>query len=427
MSNEVNEKYIEDIIEDNYLKYGTEVNCKRSVVGIDGLKISHRRLLLAASLLNNDKLVASMKLVGDTLGNYHPHSDQSIIPIVSFLVRRGIFDGIGNHGVELVESIPSAAPRYTKAGMNSIYSDLLFKYSKYSPWIDGEYELQEPKFLMTPVPICLMIGGGGIGLGGVSSLYPSFTFQSLIEAYQADDPTLLRSPYNDIVSMDASKLWNEGKGSITYTLNLTQEWSKDDGVMVSIIEGKAGGITPNLSIFDEYINLGNVFIRDESQENIRVVIGRTKGTKRVGDDQIYSMCKEIITKTMNFRIMVSYGDKVVYLGIKPWLDITMTLYENAINKWKKDESKLINFQIELYNYLPKVAELLKQNKTNDEIATELEIKVSLVEAISKKALKYLRQTDFTEKINSLKEKLEEVNKVTLLSNLIEYKNEIVNR
>lgn len=425
--NEIVERDVEDIIRENYLRYGKEVNCKRSVVGIDGLKISQRRLLLAANLLNNSKIVASMKLIGDALGNYHPHSGDSLVPVVSFLVRRGIFDGIGNHGLESYNPAPSAAARYTKAGMNKIYKDLLFKYSKYSPWMDGEYDLQEPVFLMTPVPIALMTGGGGIGLGGVSSLYPSFTFQSLIEAYQQNDPGLLRSPYNNIEHIDGSKLWNEGKGSITYSLDVKQEWNKDDGCNATVIEGACGGIVPNLSIFDEYVNSGHVFIRDESRDSIKVVVGRTKGTKRIGDDQIFQMCKEASVKTMNFRIMVSYGDKVVYLGIKPWMDITMKLYEDSINKWKKDETEAINKQIDIYTHLPAVAEKLKENKDNKSIAKELKISEEIVDTISKKALRYLRKSDFTEKIDAFKKELEEVNQVSLLSSIVNFKSEIVNR
>lgn len=407
MSQETKDIY--SVIKNNYLEYGREINTNRSVVSIDGLKKLHRRILVSAK--NIGKKETTSTFAGEVV-KLHPHSTASIESCISSLVRAGVLDGVGNHGIDLIEQMPAAASRYTKSGSNKSLEEYYFKLYNYCKMKEGELEgTEEPVFLITPIPTCLIIGGSGIGLGGVTAKYPQFTYESLLKAYFNDNPEELRGLKNDIITADYKSLWETGKGSITYSMNVYTEWSKDDNVQVVIMEGKPGGVIPDLSVFNQHLEDGRVFIRDESTTNIRVVIGRTSGTRAISDQEIFDICKRLGTKTISYRLMVSLEDKVSIMGIRDWITTTMVSYLQVFNMWKKDLIKYYNNLITEYSLIPAVGERVLKNMTNKEIATDLGITQVLVDKICRKPISMLRKKDFSDKIEEFKKKIEEISKL----------------
>lgn len=406
-------KSIFNIVRDNYAEYGREVNTNRSIANLDGLKLVHRRILQAAWQFNNGNMVSTAKLSGDTTGNLHPHSTDSVNGAISMMVRWGVLKGVGNHGSDGLMKLPEAASRYTKAGLNKTLEEYFFKLYKYCKFREGELDTREPEFLITPIPVCLITGGSGIGLGGVVAKYPRFTYKSLLDAYLANDYTKLVSATNPIIDSDdeLKRLWKTGMGSLKYQLNVTQEFSKDDGVNVTIISGPLNGILPNLSVFDSYVEQGRVSIRNESSRELRVVVFRTSGTKAISDEEVFNLCKSISTKTIAYRLTVSFNGKVKILGIKNWINMCYSTFTKFFNKYKQDKINEYTLLIEEYSILPKVGKMVIDNKTNQEIVTQLKISPEMLARCLKHPISMLRKKDFTDKINNFKKLLEETKKL----------------
>lgn len=161
--------------------YGAEVNLDRAVVDIrDGLKPVTRRILWAMHTMRGEKLIKTARLVGETMGKYHPHGDASISGAVTTQVVTDTppITGVGNWG-SIID--PPAATRYTNVAMSK-FGELFF-HKNYLPLVnmvdnyDGKGK--EPLVLPSLLPNVLMNGATGIGLGMATS-YPSFTPKSLL-------------------------------------------------------------------------------------------------------------------------------------------------------------------------------------------------------------------------------------------------------
>ncbi|HEG8091160.1 TPA: hypothetical protein SFZ51_000736 [Campylobacter jejuni] len=407
-------KSVYDTVKENYLEYGREINTNRSVVNIDGLKKLHRRILITANRLGKKEPTSTLS---GEVAKLHPHASQD--DTISMLVRAGILEGLGNHGSDTLVPCPPAASRYTKSGMNKDLVDYFFKLSSYCKMKEGELEgYMEPAFLITPVPACLIVGGAGIGLGGVIAKYPCFSYSSLLEAHFNNDPKLLRGSKNTIIDMDYDGLWKKGVGKITYMLDVYREFSKDDNTNVTVIRGKLGGIVPDVSVFDDYIAEGRVFLRDESSTSLKIVVGRTPNTRAITDDEIYNLCKEISTKTIQYRLMVSLEDKVKLLGIRDWLKLTVKNYTAVFERWKRDSVKYYNNLIEEYTLLPEVGKRVLANMDIKDIASELNTTQAMVERISKKAISMLRKSDYSSRIKDFETKRDKIDRLDPKSEML---------
>jgi len=167
----------------NIKTYATAVNLDRSVPDIyDGLKPVHRRILWAASQQER-KFLKTARVVGDTLGKYHPHGDQSIADAIETLVNMPTPPvlGDGNWG-SLTDS--AAAARYTNMklsgyGLSFFGPDYIHKeVTSFVPnYDDGDVE---PVTLPAMLPNVLLNGGDGIGVG-ITTNIPTFTAESVID------------------------------------------------------------------------------------------------------------------------------------------------------------------------------------------------------------------------------------------------------
>ena len=308
-----------DFVKSNYAVYGEYVNLHRGFAHVvDGMKPSYRRVLLAAKF--HGELVKTPKIVADTLQKYHPHGAVSIETLVSTLVRRGMFNKQGNHGAELVTPSKAAASRYTYAGLKSEYKDYFFKFLDFCPGAINEENEWEPHYLINPVPYVLVYGSKfdiGLGAGG---RIPAFTFESLIEAYQTQDCNKLVAKYNDIISADFKSLWETGVGKIKATMKVASVWSKDDNQDTVVISGPECGIIPNMNKFDEWLDQGYVWYRDESSTKIgmRVVIGRTNRTRVISDEDILIEAKRCCIFSRKYNMIVNVFGQLKRIGIKDW-------------------------------------------------------------------------------------------------------------
>ncbi len=172
---------IEDEMRRSYLDYAMSVIIGRALPDVrDGLKPVHRRILYGMrgmGLASNRPYRKCAKIVGEVMGNYHPHGDSAIYDSVvrmaqHFSYRYPLVDGQGNFGS--VDGDPPAAMRYTEARMEALSEALLEDIDKdtvdFVPTYDESSE--EPSYLPARVPALLVNGSGGIAVGMATNMPP---------------------------------------------------------------------------------------------------------------------------------------------------------------------------------------------------------------------------------------------------------------
>ena len=172
---------LEEEMRRSYLDYAMSVIVGRALPDArDGLKPVHRRVLYAMHELNNDWNRAykkSARIVGDVIGKYHPHGDQSVYDTIvrmaqDFSMRHMLVDGQGNFGS--VDGDSAAAMRYTEIRLAKIAHEMLADIDKetvdFGPNYDGSEK--EPLVLPSRLPNLLVNGSGGIAVGMATNIPP---------------------------------------------------------------------------------------------------------------------------------------------------------------------------------------------------------------------------------------------------------------
>ena len=172
---------IEDIMHTAYLQYSLSVNVGRAIPEVrDGLKPGNRRILYAMKQLGLTKshsYTKSAKVVGEVIGNYHPHGDSSIYDTLvrmaqDFAMRDPLIDGQGNFGS--IDGDPAAAYRYTECRMERLAEELLADIDKDTVNMVPTFDEStlEPEVLPARFPNLLVNGATGIGVGMATNIPP---------------------------------------------------------------------------------------------------------------------------------------------------------------------------------------------------------------------------------------------------------------
>ncbi|MCK5612630.1 hypothetical protein KAR91_62740 [Candidatus Pacearchaeota archaeon] len=172
---------MDTLIPSKYKQYGDYINSFRSLpLDIDGLKPVERRILLSAYLVARDKLTKCPRVDGTCVARFHPHS--SPYGTLVQMVNQGFLLGQGNFGNNLgVDPSPPAAMRYTECMMKPETVNMMFRLIKHVPWIESESkDDQEPQYLPTMFPVCLMGRDYTQGIGfGYRTFMPAYAIQDL--------------------------------------------------------------------------------------------------------------------------------------------------------------------------------------------------------------------------------------------------------
>ncbi|GAB7089985.1 DNA gyrase subunit A [Halorubrum luteum] len=181
---------IEDEMEQSYIDYAMSVIAGRALPDVrDGLKPVHRRILYAmqeAGVTSRSAHRKSSSIVGETMGDYHPHGDSAIYDALArmaqdFSMRYPLVDGQGNFGS--VDGDPPAAMRYTEARMSPIAEELLADIERDTVDFQSNYDdrLTEPEVLPAAFPNLLVNGSSGIAVG-MSTNIPPHNLGEVIDA-----------------------------------------------------------------------------------------------------------------------------------------------------------------------------------------------------------------------------------------------------
>ncbi|MEZ3142893.1 DNA gyrase subunit A [Halobaculum sp. MBLA0143] len=212
----VEEVRIEDEMEQSYIDYAMSVIAGRALPDVrDGLKPVHRRILYAMhemGVTSGSGHRKSSSVVGETMGNYHPHGDKAIYDTLvnmaqEFSMRHPLVDGQGNFGS--MDGDPAAAMRYTEARMSPIAEELLDDIERDTVDFQPNYDdrLEEPGVLPAAFPNLLVNGSTGIAVG-MSTKIPPHNLGEVIEA----TIHLIRNPDCDVRELIDTEALLPGEG-----------------------------------------------------------------------------------------------------------------------------------------------------------------------------------------------------------------------
>src|SRR4051794_33800574 len=197
---------IEDEMKRSYMDYAMSVIIGRALPDVrDGLKPAHRRVLYgmkAMGLSATRGYRKCAKIVGEVMGNYHPHGDASIYDTLvrlaqDFNMRAPLVDGQGNFGS--IDGDPPAAMRYTEARLESLGDGMMTDLDKETVDFVPNYDetTEEPTVLPAPFPNLLVNGSSGIAVGMATNIPPHNMREVIegviwsIQSAQSDTPPTL--------------------------------------------------------------------------------------------------------------------------------------------------------------------------------------------------------------------------------------------
>ena len=298
---------IEDEMKRSYIDYAMSVIIGRALPDVrDGLKPVHRRILFGMhemGLAHNKPYRKCAKIVGEVMGNFHPHGDAAIYDSLvrmaqEFSMRAVLVDGQGNFGS--VDGDPPAAMRYTEARLARIAGEILADIEKetvdFIPTYD-ESQL-EPVYLPTQIPNLLVNGSEGIAVGMATKI-PPHNLREVIDAVilQVNKPDASLEEIIKLVpgpdfptggfiygKSGIRQAYTTGRGSIIMRAKAAiEKQARGDKEMIVITEipyqiNKAKLIERIAELVQEKKIEGITDLRDESdREGLRIVIELRRG------------------------------------------------------------------------------------------------------------------------------------------------------
>ena len=418
-------------LSERYLVYALSTITARSLPDVrDGLKPVHRRLLWAMRLLRLDPTGSykkSARVVGDVIGKYHPHGDQSVYDAMvrlaqGFALRYPLVDGQGNFGN--IDGDNAAAYRYTEARLTAVATQLMAGLDEgtvgFRPTYNGEEE--EPEVFPGLFPNLLANGASGIAVGMATSI-PPHNVCELIDAasHLIDNPGAETRDLMDFVSgpdfptggviVDAKEAitlaYETGRGSFRVRASVSVEKEKGGGwhLLVSEIpygvqKGKLIEDIAELIAAKKLPILEDV--RDESAEDIRVVL---EPRSRTVDPQLlleslYRLTDLEIRFPLNLNVLdASRTPGVMSLkgALTAWLafqiEVMLNRSRTRIGKIDDRLELLDGFLVAFLN-LDRVIEIIR---TEDEpkavMIAEFELTERQAEAILNMRLRSLRKLE----------------------------------
>ncbi len=390
-----------DEMSSSYLSYAMSVIVSRALPDVrDGLKPVHRRILYAMYKGGYDwskQFRKSARIVGDVIGKYHPHGDQSVYDalvrmVQDFSMSLPLIQGQGNFGS--IDGDPAAAMRYTETRLSKVSQFLIDDIEKNTITFKSNYDEteKEPGVLPAQFPNLLVNGAGGIAVGMATSIPPHNLGEiidgtlALIDNKDIKIRELMKHiPGPDfptggvIIGKDIIKQgYNNGRGSfkIRGEISIEQQKNGRERLVITSIPYQV-----NKSVLNERIAQlvrekkieGIRDIRDESnREGIRVAIDLRNGVEpETIKRQLYKNTQ--IESSFGFNTLAIVEGKPQTCTLKDFLSNFLTFREDVvIKKTKFDLHKaeerahiLIGLSVSVEN-LDKIIKIIRSSKTPDD-------------------------------------------------------------
>ncbi len=390
-----------DEMSSSYLSYAMSVIVSRALPDVrDGLKPVHRRILYAMYKGGYDwskQYRKSARIVGDVIGKYHPHGDQSVYDalvrmVQDFSMSLPLIDGQGNFGS--IDGDPAAAMRYTETRLSKVSQFLIDDIEKNTISFKSNYDEteKEPTVLPAQYPNLLVNGAGGIAVGMATSIPPHNLGEiingtlALIENKDIKIKELMKHiPGPDfptggvIIGKDIIKQgYNKGRGSFKIRGEISIEALKNgrERLVITSIPYQV-----NKSVLNERIAQlvrekkieGIKDIRDESnREGIRVSIDLRNGVEpETVKRQLYKNTQ--IESSFGFNTLAIVDGKPETCNLKDFLSNFLTFREDVVTKKTKFDLEkaeerahiLIGLSVSVEN-LDKIIKIIRSSKTPDD-------------------------------------------------------------
>ncbi|MDC0179213.1 DNA gyrase subunit A [Candidatus Pelagibacter sp.] len=390
-----------DEMSSSYLSYAMSVIVSRALPDVrDGLKPVHRRILYAMYKGGYDwskQFRKSARIVGDVIGKYHPHGDQSVYDalvrmVQDFSMSLPLVQGQGNFGS--IDGDPAAAMRYTETRLSKVSQFLIDDIEKDTVSYKSNYDEteKEPTVLPAQYPNLLVNGAGGIAVGMATSIPPHNLGEiingtlALIDNKDIKVKELMKHiPGPDfptggvIIGKDIIKQgYNNGRGSFKIRGEVSSESLKNgrDRLVITSIPYQV-----NKSVLNERIAQlvrekkieGIKDIRDESnREGIRVAIDLRNGVEpETIKRQLYKNTQ--IESSFGFNTLAIVDGKPKTCNLKDFLTNFLSFREDVvIKKTKFDLQKaeerahiLLGLSVSVEN-LDKIIKIIRSSKTPDD-------------------------------------------------------------
>jgi len=418
-------------LSERYLVYALSTITARSLPDVrDGLKPVHRRLLWAMRLLRLDPTAAfkkSARVVGDVIGKYHPHGDQSVYDAMvrlaqDFALRYPLVDGQGNFGN--IDGDNAAAYRYTEARLTAIAAQLMAGLDEgtvdFKPTYNGEEE--EPEVFPGMFPNLLANGASGIAVGMATSIPPHNVGELIDAAVQLiDNPKTEDAALMGFVSgpdfptggvlVDSresiASAYATGRGSFRLRASISVEREKGGGwnLLVSevpygvqkgrLIEQIAGLIADKkLPILSD--------VRDESDEQVRLVL---EPRSRTVDPQLlleslYRLTDLELRFPLNLNVLDANrtpGVMSLKQALTAWLafqiEVLLNRSRTRIGKIDERLELLDGFLIAFLNLDRVIAIIRAEDEPKPVLIREFELSDRQAEAILNMRLRQLRKLE----------------------------------
>ena len=395
-----------DEMSSSYLSYAMSVIVSRALPDVrDGLKPVHRRILFAMYKGGYDwskQFRKSARIVGDVIGKYHPHGDQSVYDalvrmVQDFSMSLPLVQGQGNFGS--IDGDPAAAMRYTETRLAKVSQYLIDDIEKNTIEYKSNYDEteKEPTVLPAQYPNLLVNGAGGIAVGMATSIPPHNLGEiidgtlALIENKEIKIKELMKHiPGPDfptggvIIGKDIIKAgYNIGRGSfkIRGEINVEARTNGRERLVITSVPYQV-----NKSVLNERIAQlvrekkieGIRDIRDESnREGIRVAIDLRNGVEpETIKRQLYKNTS--IESSFGFNTLAIVDGKPKICSLKDFLTHFLTFREDVVIKKTKFDLKkaedrahiLIGLSVSVEN-LDKIIKIIRSSKTPDDAKKSL--------------------------------------------------------
>ena len=395
-----------DEMSSSYLSYAMSVIVSRALPDVrDGLKPVHRRILYAMYKGGYDwskQFRKSARIVGDVIGKYHPHGDQSVYDalvrmVQDFSMSLPLVDGQGNFGS--IDGDPAAAMRYTETRLSKVSQFLIDDIEKNTINFKSNYDEteKEPSVLPAQFPNLLVNGAGGIAVGMATSIPPHNLGEvidgtlALIENKEVKIKDLMKhipGPHfptgGAIIGKDIIKQgYNKGRGSFKIRGEISIESLKNgrERLVITSIPYQV-----NKSVLNERIAQlvrekkieGIKDIRDESnREGIRVSIDLRNGVEpETVKRQLYKNTQ--IESSFGFNTLAIVNGKPETCNLKDFLSNFLSFREDVvIKKTKFDLQKaeerahvLIGLSVSVEN-LDKIIKLIRSSKNPEDAKKQI--------------------------------------------------------
>lgn len=434
---------IGEVMRQNYLDYAVSVIVDRALPDVrDGLKPVHRRILYSMYELNclpNLAFKKSARVVGDTMGKYHPHGDSSIYEAALNMARPwlkeiNLIQGQGNLGS--IDGDSAAAMRYTEMRLSragaAFFEDIDKETINFVPNYDGSEK--EPEILPVSYPNILVNGVGGIAVGMATNILPHnlcevidatialqknphLTFEELIQIIPAPD-----FPTGGIVhNLDGYReAMMTGSGGVKVRAKWHQEEYDGDDLLIidelpfqinkkELVESIAKRTMDGEENFTDIAS-----IHDESnKEGIRIVLTLKKGAMAaVVFNRLVKNTK--MESSYSYNIMLLEGHKPYQMNFKQILQKFLAFRTEVVTKrveydLRKAQARLhiLEGLMNVLNNLDETLKIIRENKLVKTAQAELMEKIGLSEIQARAVLDMKLQKLTGSEIDSLRKEHKE--------------------